>query len=145
MPPNILRGLWIAFAFPAFISGCAGSNDPPSISACIHISVRQSALDSSTAVVQIENLTSEQHRIVINFANYDDHQRKLIALDLPPNESSEIGILEGWALLPNETFEITSPGYRGIRFNTYKTDRGSVGIKQLSEPGRYIPPVKVTS
>jgi hypothetical protein len=142
---NNLIGRILATFLLSCLYGCdsqtAEQYERKLITTYVHVSVRGSLLDSSTAVLQLQNLTDESRSIVVNFYNHESRQAKTIAVDLSPMGNSEIGILEGWALKPSETFEITCAGYRSVSFNTYQTERGSVGIKRAWGPGRYIPPV----
>jgi hypothetical protein len=116
----------------AVLCGCGPK--VPSLNEVIHVSVRRSSLDSTTAVLQIQSEHNEALTLYGAVLNMDSKQQRKFTIGiLEPNQSVELGLLEiGWAFEPNERFFIaTTPDqpYKTIRFETYRTDSGSVGIR----------------
>jgi hypothetical protein len=126
-----------------WVSGCDSDSadrfDRALISTYLHVSIRPSLLNSSTGVLQLRNITDKPRALTIYFRNFDSNQTNSINENLDPNETVEIGALEGWCLEPNETFEITSPGYFSVIYDTYKAENGSIGFKNAWRAGRFIP------
>jgi len=123
----------ILFAVP-FLNGCGSKL--PSLSEVIHVSVRQSSLDPTTAVLQIKNKHSEPLTLGGYAYNLDDRQELTFQIGtLEPGQSIELGLLEiGWAFMPNERFAIMTTEdqpYQLIAFETYRADTGSIGIKPI--------------
>lgn len=120
------------FLIAPILGGCGPK--APSLSDVIRVSVRQSSLNSATAVLQIQSKHSEPLPLWGAVLNVDSNQRRDFEIGtLEPYQSVEVGMLEiGWAFEPNEVFIIaTTPDlpYQMIRFHTYRTDSGSIGIR----------------
>ena len=116
--------------------GCEGgrssSSGLPALSSKIRVSLRSSLLDSSTAVLQIQNTSSGAlQSLVVTFVNNDSNQqRSHLVGTLESGQSTEIGMLEGWAVEPNETVTISCASHANVKYKTYRTDDGKIGIRE---------------
>lgn len=123
----------LAFLLPSGCNGCGGggTSTKPSISTAIHVSIRPSLLDKSAGVLQIENRTKESLTLLLKLHSNDSNQEKIHIFRLAASKTDDIGILEtGWKFQPNQTVLIFCDGYGSITYNTFKTEKGTVGIKE---------------
>lgn len=127
-----LFGLSLAVGamFIACGGGGGGTSQPP-ITTAIQVSIRPSHLDSSTGVLQVKNRTGQSLSLFLSMHDRDSNQQKSHSLTLGPYETQENGILEaGWKFEPNESITIACTGYNSAAYTTFKTDKGTVGIKE---------------
>ena len=116
------------------LGGCR--REVPKLSEVIHVSMRQSSLEPTTAVLQIKNKHTESLTLYGCAVNLDNKQEVTFRIGtLAPGQSTELGILEiGWAFVPNERFLIGTTKdkpYRDAVFDTYRAESGSIEIKQI--------------
>lgn len=112
------------------MSGCSSEPSLPPISHALHVSIRESLLDSSTGVLQLQNRSSRVITIGIYIRNEDYNQDRGQRLVLKPQEKLELGRLEiNWVFVPNETIMIVGEGYKAVEYRTFRTQEGNVGIK----------------
>lgn len=122
----------VALALAVGCQNTSGRPSAPSLGPLVTVSMRQSHLFGSSAVLQISNVSSGTlSGITIRFRNLDNNQSGAYNLPpLPRGEMAEVGVLEcGWALEPNEEIEIQHSTYGKLKFTTYKTEKGTVGIR----------------
>jgi hypothetical protein len=118
------------------LAGCGGggssSSGLPALSSRIRVSLRASLLDSSTAVLQIQNTSSgELQGLRVTFLNNDtNQQRSHFVGAMEFGKDTEIGMLEGWAVEPNETVTISCTGHTSAKYKTYRTSDGKIGISE---------------
>lgn len=115
----------------------ASSSSPPSLLTAVHVSMRQSLLDSNTGVLQLENRSSSPiSNIVLIFRNLDSREdRRFDIRTLQSREQTEIGALEAaWTFVPNETIDISlqDGSYAPVRFLTYRAEGGQIGLRQVA-------------
>lgn len=83
----------------------------------IKTSFRQSALDSSGLVLQVQNTSDHRLSCKMTAKNKTLNQRVNYAFDLGPYASTEIGLLEtDWTFKTGESVEIEVEGFSGKSF-----------------------------
>lgn len=114
------------------LSGCERTmpSIEPSITTAIDVSMRPSLLDSSTSVLQLRNVTGESLTVQLVMSNEDLNQKAVLDVAIGPYKTEEIGVLEGWSFVPNETVTISCSGYRSVTYRTYRAESGFTGIKK---------------
>jgi hypothetical protein len=102
----------------------------PSIDNAIHVTIRSSLLGSSTGVLQLKNRTEQKLDVFLSMENKDSRQSDYHSVLINPYKMVEVGRLEGWVWVPNETVRIYCEGFDSTTYKTYRTKEGAVGIKR---------------
>lgn len=108
----------------------------------LQISHRYSILNSSTAVLQLQNITSGPlSGVTIHYYNQDSGETMGYTVGtINPGRQKEIGVLEsGWSIEPNEIVTISAYGYDAVKYYFWLDNRGQLvasqgyGLKKLHQ------------
>ncbi len=97
----------LASAVLVLVSGC-GDSVP------VVVTFRQSLVGVGI-VAQFHNQTNSQLTIHVVIENKEKDLRTEGAINIPPNDTVEIGWLEGWMFKPGEIITISHPNYKRQR------------------------------
>lgn len=132
--PNLWK--WLAvLCLPILCMGCDVKTSPgpiaPTVSSVISVTTRKSFLDSSSGVLQLTNTSQKPiGKITVWFRNKDTKTEATVVIGaIDPGKTAEIGMLEGWALEPNESVVLYLDGYTKSSYSTYQGANGNVGIR----------------
>lgn len=128
MRPVHFATVTIVIALVTTLSGC--DSTIPSITTVIDVSMRPSLLDPSTSVLLLTNLTGRSLTVQLVMSNKDFNQKATLDVTIGPHKTVEIGILEGWSFVPNESVTISCSGYRSVTYHTFRTESGFTGLKK---------------
>jgi hypothetical protein len=146
------RIAFILLACTLLVSGCSGHGPTATYgSRMIRVTMRESAIDGKSGVLQLENISHHSvDHVHVRGKNLDNGQsfRHTVG-SLDQGEKVELGILEiGWTFIPNEEITVLTlkPGQAPLGniaprellkffyidvYRTYKAESGVIGVKHI--------------